>query len=440
MVVNTPEISEISEAPEASDIVRLTARDVLRSPAVAPFIIANSALYIGLMLQAATLGKHIYDITGNTLDIGLLGLAEFLPVALLVFVAGTVVDRYNRRRVAVFAMGGELACSLALVFYALSNPTSVMPIFLIAIAYGASRAFVSPAMRSIAPMIAPEHGLPQMIAMYSTVWTGAMVIGPAMSGFLYAAAPWIAYSAAAVLIALGIILISRIKLKIIAEPKVKPEKPTLHSAMEGLRFIKRTPILLAVISLDLFAVLFGGAIALLPAIAEDQLGVGDVAYGWLRAAAGIGAASTAVLLAVRPLRRHVGRAMLIAVGVFGLGTIVLGATHNYWVAFFAVIILSAGDMVSVFVRGAIVPLVTPNDKRGRVSAVENVFIGATNELGAFESGAMAQAVGVPATVIGGGIATLGIVGIWWLKFKDLRNVDTFGELVPVSSVDDVTQE
>ena len=414
--------------PEPNLEVKLSAREVFQSPAVKSFIIANSALYIGLMLQAATLGKHIYDITGRELDIGWLGLAEFLPIALLVFVTGSVADRYNRRRVAVTAMVGELASALALVAYSLTNPTSVFPIFLIAILYGTSRAFVSPAMRSIGPMIAPENGLPQMVAMYSTVWTGAMIVGPAMSGFLYAAAPWIAYATAAGLIALGIILISRIKLKIISDQPAKTEKPTLHSAMEGLRFIKRTPILLAAISLDLFAVLFGGAIALLPVIAKDQLLVGDVAYGWLRAAAGIGAASTAVLLAFKPIRRHVGRAMLIAVGVFGAGTIVLGLTHNYWVAFFAVMILSAGDMISVFVRGAIVPLVTPDDKRGRVSAVESVFIGATNELGAFESGAVSQAVGVPATVVGGGIATLGIVGICWFKFKQLRDIDTFDEL------------
>jgi predicted MFS family arabinose efflux permease len=163
-------------------------------------------------------------------------------------------------------------------------------------------------------------------------------------------------------------------------------------------------------------------------IAKDQLMVGDVAYGWLRASVGIGAASTAAFLAFRPIRRHVGRSMLIAVGVFGLGTVVLGLTSNYWVAFFAVMILSAGDMISVFVRGAIVPLVTPDDKRGRVSAVENVFIGATNELGAFESGAVSQLVGVKSTVVGGGIATLGIVGIFWYKFKQLRNIDTFDEL------------
>jgi len=426
--VNSPDDKNIRSDSGAVEPIKLTARQVFQAPAVKSFIIANSALYVGLMLQAATLGKHIYDITGREIDIGWLGLAEFLPVALLVFVTGTVADRYNRRRVAVTAMSGELLCALALVFYSRTNPTSVAPMFLIAIAYGASRAFVSPAMRSIGPMIAPEHGLPQMVAMYSAVWTGAMIVGPAMSGFLYAAAPWIAYATSAGLIGLGMILISRIKLKIISAPTVKTERPTLHSAMEGLRFIRRTPILLAAISLDLFAVLFGGAIALLPVIAKDQLMVGDVAYGWLRASVGIGAASTAAFLAFRPIRRHVGRSMLIAVGVFGLGTVVLGLTSNYWVAFFAVMILSAGDMISVFVRGAIVPLVTPDDKRGRVSAVENVFIGATNELGAFESGAVSQLVGVKSTVVGGGIATLGIVGIFWYKFKQLRNIDTFDEL------------
>ena len=426
--MNSSDNSSDKSNSGAVEPIKLSAREVFQAPGVKSFIIANSALYVGLMLQAATLGKHIYDITGREIDIGLLGLAEFLPVALLVFVSGTVADRYNRRRVAVTAMVGELMCALALVFYSRTNPTSVAPIFLIAIAYGASRAFVSPAMRSIGPMIAPEHGLPQMVAMYSAVWTGAMIVGPAMSGFLYAAAPWIAYATAAGLIGLGIILISRIKLQIISAAVAKTERPTLHSAMEGLRFIRRTPILLAAISLDLFAVLFGGAIALLPVIAKDQLMVGDVAYGWLRASVGIGAASTAAILAFRPIRRHVGRSMLIAVGVFGLGTIVLGLTSNYWVAFFAVMILSAGDMISVFVRGAIVPLVTPDDKRGRVSAVENVFIGATNELGAFESGAVSQLVGVKSTVVGGGIATLGIVGIFWYKFKQLRNIDTFDEL------------
>jgi MFS family permease len=206
------------------------------------------------------------------------------------------------------------------------------------------------------------------------------------------------------------------------------DKPTLRSATEGLRFIRRTPILLAAISLDLFAVLFGGAVALLPVIAEEQLNVGDVAYGWLRAAGGIGAATMAIFLAIRPLRRNVGKSLLVAVAIFGAGTIVLGSTSSYVVAFVAVVVLSAADMVSVFVRSSIVPLVTPDEKRGRVSAVENVFIGATNELGAFESGIAAQAFGTPATVIGGGVATLGIVGVWWFGFPALRNIDQFSDL------------
>ena len=219
--MNSSDNSSDKSQSGAVEPIKLSAREVFQAPGVKSFIIANSALYIGLMLQAATLGKHIYDITGREIDIGWLGLAEFLPVALLVFVTGTVADRYNRRRVAVTAMIGELICALALVFYARTNPTSVAPMFAIAVAFGASRAFVSPAMRSIGPMIAPEHGLPQMVAMYSAVWTGAMIVGPAMSGFLYAAAPWIAYATSAGLIALGIVLISRIKLKIISAPTVK---------------------------------------------------------------------------------------------------------------------------------------------------------------------------------------------------------------------------
>jgi MFS family permease len=167
---------------------------------------------------------------------------------------------------------------------------------------------------------------------------------------------------------------------------------------------------------------------LLPVIAEEQLNVGDVAYGWLRAAGGIGAATMAIFLAIRPLRRNVGKSLLFAVAIFGVGTIVLGSTSSYVIAFIAVVVLSAADMVSVFVRSSIVPLVTPDEKRGRVSAVENVFIGATNELGAFESGIAAQAFGTPATVIGGGVATLGIVGVWWFGFPALRNIDQFSDL------------
>ncbi|MGA1418548.1 MAG: MFS transporter [Ilumatobacteraceae bacterium] len=414
--------------------------EILRAPSVAAYISANILLYVGLTLQVTTLAKQVYDITKRELDLGWLGLAEFLPIALLVFVTGTVADRYNRKRISQFAMLGELASALLLAWYASTEPTGVFPIFMIAILYGGSRAFLAPSMRPIAAAIAPEGRLPQMIALYSTVWTSAGIIGPAASGFLYSASPVLAYLVGSALIVCAITSFSTVRVPPTqraaddASGELRgvsgTERPTLRSAIEGLSYIRRTPILFAAIALDLFAVLFGGAVALLPVIAEERLGVGNIAYGWLRAAAGIGAGGVALLLAIRPLRRHVGKWLLVAVGVFGVGTIVLGLTRTYWIAFVAILVIHGADMVSVFVRGAIVPRVTPDDKRGRVSAVENVFIGATNELGAFESGVAAAAVGVPATVVGGGVFTLGIVGVWWMKFKQLRDVDRFEDLKP----------
>ena len=409
---------------------RTSVLQILRAPSVGAYIGANVLLYVGLSLQVTTLAKQVYDITRRELDLGFLGLAEFLPIALLVFLTGTVADRFNRKRISQMAMCGELASALLLMWYASTEPTGVFPIFMIAILYGGSRAFLAPSMRPIAASIAPEGRLPQMIALYSTVWTSAGIVGPAMSGFLYSASPVVAYGVGSALIASAIVLFSGVRVPATQHGAAGNERPTLQSAVEGLRYIRRTPILFAAISLDLFAVLFGGAVALLPVIAEERLGVGNIAYGWLRASAGIGAGAVALLLAIRPLRRYVGRWLLVAVAVFGVGTIVLGLTRNYWIAFFAVMVLHGADMVSVFVRGSIVPLVTPDDKRGRVSAVENVFIGATNELGAFESGVAAQAVGVPATVVGGGVLTLGIVGVWWFKFKEMRNVDRFEDLKP----------
>ena len=389
---------------------------------------SSLAFYIGVMLQAATLGKHVYDITGRELDIGWLGLAEFAPIAVFVFVSGSVADRYNRKYVAAIALGGEFICAITLMIYSLSDPTAVWPFFVIGFAFGTSRAFLSPATRSMYPMVAPDGGLPPVIAMSSGVWTSAMIVGPAVSGFLYTVSPALAYGTTAVLILSGILGILRVQYLREPLPRDPDEKVTLHSAMEGLRFIRRTPILLAAISLDLFAVLFGGAVALLPVIAEERLGVGDIAYGWLRAAGGIGAASMAAFLAIRPLRRNVGRMLLVAVGFFGIGTVALGLTRSFVVAFVAVLILNAADMISVFIRGSIVPLVTPDSKRGRVSAVENVFIGATNELGAFESGVASQAFGTPATVVGGGVATIAIVGVWWFGFPALRRIDRFSDL------------
>lgn len=430
----------IAPAADSTDTVEGT-RDLLRVAPVRNLLGSSIFSSSGVLLQATVLGKQIYDITGRELDIGLLGLAEFLPAILLVLVTGSIADRFDRKVIGTIAIGAEVLSSAALGLYALSEPTSVWPLFLIAFFFGVARAFASPAIRAIPPMVAPAGALPRTMAMYGATWTSAAIVGPALAGFLYAGSPALAYFVSAAMIAIGAVFLSAIRLggaprAIEAEPKgaddAGPGRTTkelsLHSALEGLRFIRRTPILLAAISLDLFAVLFGGAVALLPVIAEERLGVGDVAYGWLRAAPGIGAALMALFLASRPVKHRVGRTLLVVVGVFGLSTVVLGVTTSYVVAFIAVVVLSAADMVSVFIRSTLVPLVTPDDKRGRVMAVESVFIGATNELGAFESGVAAQALGTQTAVIGGGLATVGVVAVFSVFFPSLRRVDTFDEL------------
>ena len=411
----------------------MSAREAISAPGVRPLLISSTVLTIGVMLQATALGKHVYDITGSEMSIGWLGLAEFVPAAALVLITGTVADRLNRKRVSLIAQFGEFICSILLMMYALNvaepdGGGSALPIYAIAVLFGASRAFLAPAFRPIAAMIAPDGGLPRVIAFFSATFTAAAIIGPAISGFLYAVDPAFAYGVAAVLILCGMASLSLVTLPAVVMSEEKSERPTLRDAVQGLVFIRRTPVLLAAISLDLFAVLFGGAVALLPVIAEEQLQVGDVAYGWLRAAGGLGAAAMAVFLAFRPVRRHVGRTLLLVVAIFGAATIVLGTTRSYWIAFFALMVALGADMVSVFIRASLVPLVTPDDKRGRVSAVENVFIGASNELGAFESGAVSSFAGAQATVVGGGVATVAIAGIWWWAFPSLRNVDRFEDL------------
>ena len=406
----------------------LSAREALAAPGIKPLLASSTVLTTGVLLQATALGKHIFDITDSELSIGLLGLAEFLPAALLVLVTGTVADRFNRKRISLTAQSGEMLTSLLLMTYALTEPTSATPMYLMVLLFGTARAFLSPAFRPIAAMIAPEGGLPRVIAMYGATWTGAAILGPAMSGFLYAVHPAVAYGTAGALIAGGMLCLSFVPMPVSLTPPVPTERPTLRDAIEGLVFIRKTPILLAAISLDLFAVLAGGAVALLPVIAEERLGVGDVAYGWLRAAGGIGAALTAIAIAFRPIRRNVGPTLLVVVAIFGAATMVLGSTRTFWIAFLAVLVANAADMVSVFIRSSLVPLVTPDEKRGRVSAVENVFIGASNELGAFESGAVSSLVGTPVTVVGGGLATIGVVVLYWFKFPSLRRVDRFDDL------------
>jgi MFS family permease len=379
-----------------------------------------------VMGMAIAIGKLVYDITGRLADLGLIGLAEFLPTAVLVLVAGQVVDRFDRRKVAAIAFAVEAATVAGLAWYASTKPTTVWPIFLFVLAFGAARGFGSPASRALPPMVAPPGSMARVVPMSSTAWQLSTIAGPVVAGFTYAIHPWVPFVLFALLLVVSMVIVVGIPLRETQAPPT--DKPSVRHALEGLRFVARTPLLLAAIALDLFAVLFGGAVALLPAISRDRLGVGSVGLGWLRAAGGLGAGITAIALTVRPFARKVGRRLLYAVFIFGAATIVLGLTRSYVVAFAMMFILMAADMVSVFVRGTVVPLATPSSMRGRVLAVEAVFIGASNELGAFESGVAGQWLGLSRAIVLGGVATIVIVIVWWLVFPGLRDVDRFEDI------------
>jgi MFS family permease len=394
------------------------------------YLLSTALAAVGHNLLVTVLFKQVFDITGDELDIGLIGLAQFVPALLLVLASGWVADRFDRRRVSALFLLGRGACAVALVAYSASQPGAVWPLFAIAFVLGASDAMLSPARRSIPPLIVEQAEFPQVVALWTATFTGSAIVGPVLGGFLYSVGPDFAYAVAAALELASIVPI--LAVVYVRDEERLTDRPSMSAAMEGLHFVRRTPIVLAVISLDLFAVLFGGAIALIPAVASERLGVGDIAYGWLRAAPGIGAATMAVWLAIRPVQRHVGATLLVVVGVFGAGTMVFGLTRNYTVAFLALVVVAAADMVSMYIRGSIVPLVTPNEQLGRVTAVEGVFIGASNELGAFESGVAARAFGLPWAIAGGGFITVLIAGSFAVLFPSLRRVDTFDELEPVS--------
>lgn len=381
--------------------------------------------------QTTIVGMQVYEMTGSTLNLGLLGLAEFVPVALLSPVAGTLADRFDRRVVAGVGLLGEALCSLALALYALTDPTAVGPIFAIVVVFGAARAIVGPPLRALPVDIAPVGVVERVLAQMTLIMQLGFIVGPIVAGFLYVVDPSVPYFAASALFALGAVLLSAVPLVVVRRPMaVAGPIAVLRSAFEGLVFIRRTPVLFGAISLDLFAVLVGGAVALLPAIAEERLGVGSIGLGWLRAAAGIGAAGMSLVIAARPITRRIGPTLLAAVAVFGLATVVLGLTHSYVVAFVAVLVLNASDSISVFIRTAITPIATPEEMRGRVLAGEQVFIGASNELGSFRSGLAADWLGTVGAIVVGGVGTLVVVGLWWRLFPDLRRINRFDDIAP----------
>ena len=400
-----------------------------------PAIMAIIAMAIGSFggaVATTALAIQLFNVREREADLGFLGLAEFIPGVALVLVTGLVADRFDRRRIGSIVNVGEGMLFLAVAAFVRHAPSTVFPFFFAAALFGICRSFGAPALRSLIPASAPAGQLERTTATMSLSWQGAFIAGPVVGALANKA-----YRPLPHLIAAGCLLTSAVLIQLIPSAIGRAhlrrasrvtERPSLATAMEGIRFIRRTPILLAAISLDLFAVLFGGAVALLPAIVEKVLKVDDVWVGYLRACGGIGAALVTIGLAWRPLARHVGRVLLASVALFGVATVMLGVTRSVWVAAIAFFLLNAGDSVSVFVRSTLVPMVTPPDQRGRVLAAESIFIGASNELGAFESGMAAALFGTTIAVVSGGAATLLVVGAFWFAFPTLRNVDRFSDL------------
>ncbi len=394
--------------------------------------VLDSAAAAGLV---TIIGKQVFDMTGNELSLGLLGLAEFLPTAVLAPFAGSVADRIDRRLIGAAGSIGFGLISLGLFLYIGTDPVDAGPIYALMFAFGVVRAFSRPAVRALPIDLAPPALTERVVAFSSVSWQAGVIIGPVLSGFLFAAAVTLPYA-----VFLGMFLAAGAALFVMPTSGVERlitdgsgPGQAIRDALEGLRFIRQAPIVGAAITLDLFAVLLGGAVALLPAIAEDRLGVGAVGLGWLRAAVGIGAATVTLGLAWRPVSRRVGPVLLGSIAVFGVATIALGLTRSFVVALICLIVLGGADSISVFIRATIVPLATPAAMRGRVLALESVFIGASNELGAFESGVTAAWFGLVGAVVFGGAGTLAVVGAFWFLFPALRHIDRFADARPASA-------
>ena len=392
----------------------------------------NFLTHFAVMGQITIIGKQVYDLTGRPLDLGLLGVAEFLPVAVLAPLAGPLADRHDRRKILGIALVGEAIASLLLFLYARSDPTSVTPIFAIVLFFGVCRAFAMPASRALPIDLSPPGVVPRVVALKSVCFQAGHIAGPITFGFAFVVEGSLPYLLSALALVAAVAIVGLIPSSGVKRLTSTGGRQVILESLEGLRFIRHRPVMLGAMGLDLFAVLFGGALALLPAIAEDRLGVGAIGLGWLRAGVGIGAGATAICMSIRPVQRHLGRTLYAVVAMFGLGTTALGLTRSFALAFTIIVFVSAADAVSMFIRATLVPLATPEDMRGRVLAVESVFIGASNELGAAESGLTAAFMGLVGAVVFGGVATLAVVAVWWRWFPELRDMDTFDDVMPAA--------
>lgn len=411
-------------ATPQSEIVNTSndSRAAFRYPAFTIFQTARCLVVLALEMQAVAVGWQVYEITKRPLDLGLVGLAQFLPGIVLFLVAGHVADIFDRRKVLITCDVGFGVCFFLLLLLSFYKTQSVAAIYAVLVLLGVVRSFNGPSSRAILPHLVSEEHFQNSVAWASGIFQLATILGPVLGGVIYAIfrGPLAVYLIATVTtaIAVGLLLKLQVNLKVRAK-----DETTSSSVFEGFRYIWREKLILGAISLDLFAVLLGGAVALLPVYAKEILQTGPWGLGILRSAPGIGAGVMAIAIAYKPLRKKVGATMLWCVAAFGLFTIAFGISRSMIFSLIALFIVGATDMVSVIVRGTLIQVATPDEMRGRVNAVDMIFIGASNELGQFESGITAQWLGTVPAVILGGVGAIVVTGLWAWMFPQLRKVD-----------------
>lgn len=422
MSVPTPPSAPQPPSP-APPSDRHDALGAFRHPEFRAFQGSRLLAMTSVMMQVTAVSFQVYKLTGSKTALGLVGLAAFLPKVALALFTGHAADRHDRRRIVQVCQALHMAGAAALLALTLS-PAPPLWGFLAAVTFiGAAHAFYSPASQALMPSLVPAAVLPNAVAWNAVVWQGAAIGGPALAGLLLAwKGPAFVYAADIVAMALGMALIGFVKPRPVAPTGKAADWDTL---LAGLRYIRERPIILGAISMDLFAVLLGGATALIPVFAIDILKVGESGYGALRAAPAVGAAVTSLVVTMLPPFRRAGLALFVSVAVFGAGTIGFGLSTSFPLSLACLFVLGAADMVSVVIRQVMVQLMTPPEMRGRVSAVNLIFIGASNELGEFESGVAAAWLGTVPAVVLGGVGTLGVVAVWAAVFPALRK---FGRL------------
>ncbi|WP_442867183.1 MFS transporter [Acidovorax sp. NCPPB 3576] len=423
-----PDLPTASPAPPVPAVPAIPATEsVYRHRGFLAFLIARLVAVFATQVQAVVVAWQVYDLTREPIALAYVGLAQFLPMLCLLLPAGDLIDRASRRHILAASWSVGAVCSALLWWLSGHGTAGVAGIYAALVLFGCSRAFSGPALQSLLPQIVPRAQLAQAMATNSMLMRLASITGPLIGGLLYATGgASLTYPVCCAGFALGALLLSRVTVAYAAPPS--PTQGRMWDRFgAGIHFIRTRPIILGTISLDLFAVLLGGVVALLPIYAHEVLHVGPQGLGALRSAIAIGEVGAGLFLTLRPFNRHVGRRMFIAVAIFGAANLVFSLSHWFLLSFLALMVAGAADMVSVYIRGALVQFSTPDAMRGRVNAVNMLFIGSSNELGEFRAGTSAAWLGAVPAAVAGGLCTLAVVGAWTLLFKPLREVDRFEE-------------